>query len=97
MRETSGKHYSFKIKPAMNKSKERKRSVQDVQDIDEANKENIPIEANRPRTRSINGIDTSRRLYQMSQKLVPIKKPPLPIPIVNTKVVLCQKKFEIEF
>ena len=65
--------------------------------MDEANKENIPIEANRPRTRSINGIDTSRRLYQMSQKLVPIKKPPLPIPIVNTKVVLCQKKFEIEF
>lgn len=81
----------------MNKSKERKISVQEIQEFDEANKENIEIEGNRPRKRSINGIDTSRRLYQMSQKLVPIKKPPLPLPIVNTKVVLCQKKFEIEF
>jgi hypothetical protein len=67
-----------------------------VQEIDETNKENIAVEANRPRPKSINGIDTSRRLYQMSQKLVPIKKPPLPIPIINAKVVLCQKKFEIE-
>jgi hypothetical protein len=28
---------------------------------------------------------------------VPIKKPPLPMPVINAKVVLCQKKFEIEF
>ena len=95
LRETNGRHYSFKIKPVMNKSKERKRSVQEVQDIDEANKENNQNENNRPKTRSITGIDTSRRLYQVSQKLVPIKKPPLPMPVINAKVVLCQKKFEI--
>jgi hypothetical protein len=97
LKEANSRHYNFKIKPAMNKSKDRKNSVQEMQDIDEANKENIPIENNRPRTRSINGIGTSGRLYQMSQKLVPIKKPPLPMPVINAKVVLCQKKFEIEF
>lgn len=54
--------------------------------------ENIPV-----KVKLSNGMDTSRRLYQMSQKIRPLKKPPLPLININTKYVLCQKKFTVDF
>lgn len=68
-----------------------------TQDADDTNKENTQTENIPQKAKLSDNLDKSRRLYQMSQKIRPIKKPPLPLINVNTKYVLCQKNFTVDF